>query len=459
MVARSRRLVVSFICTIANYEYGFYYHFYLDGNIEVDVKLTGVLSTGALTVEEQEQGGRKYGTSLSKTLYAAAHQHFFVARMDFAIDGYHNSVVEWNAQADEDMPEDDPNQSAFYFTSKTLGSELAARRHCCSDTSRFWQVVNTNLKNSIGGHPSYRLNAKTSIKPFADLERSISLRRAKFLAYQLWVTQCAEGERFPGGDFPNQCQTLEGLPLWTQQDRDLENTDVVLWHVFGVTHCPRPEEWPIMPAEHCGFKLTPFGFFDHSPAMDIPTTVHLASLASAAPTTEVVEEKKKTGCCGGKKKPSSPPIDAADGLVAEGRWRTMPSEDPTLTARHLASLSVSGTALAGMEDARGGGLDSPSDASSCSSGSTSSASAAEGSVLNTNATSTNVNTTYVRSVRSSRSSSSPDHFREEDEYEDEDETELKLKVSEISNSNVLASAAKKVAAAVAAAAASKDEKA
>ena len=32
---RNRRLVFSFICTIANYEYAFYYHLYLDGAIEV----------------------------------------------------------------------------------------------------------------------------------------------------------------------------------------------------------------------------------------------------------------------------------------------------------------------------------------------------------------------------------------------------------------------------------------
>ena len=40
-VRRSRRLVVSFIATVGNYEYGFYWYFYLDGNIQLEVKLTG----------------------------------------------------------------------------------------------------------------------------------------------------------------------------------------------------------------------------------------------------------------------------------------------------------------------------------------------------------------------------------------------------------------------------------
>ena len=44
-VRRSRRLVVSSIATVGNYEYGFYWYFYLDGTIQLEVKLTGIMST------------------------------------------------------------------------------------------------------------------------------------------------------------------------------------------------------------------------------------------------------------------------------------------------------------------------------------------------------------------------------------------------------------------------------
>ena len=43
-VRRSRRLVISFIATVDNYEYGFYWYFYQDGTIQFEVKLTGILS-------------------------------------------------------------------------------------------------------------------------------------------------------------------------------------------------------------------------------------------------------------------------------------------------------------------------------------------------------------------------------------------------------------------------------
>lgn len=93
--------MISFICTIANYEYGFYYHFYLDGTIEVEVKLTGIVSTGTLSYEEQQSiGGRKYGIKLGGCLYTPAHQHFFVARIDFLVDGKKNSIQEWNARVE-----------------------------------------------------------------------------------------------------------------------------------------------------------------------------------------------------------------------------------------------------------------------------------------------------------------------------------------------------------------------
>ena len=47
-VRRSRRLVVSSIATVGNYDYGFFWYFYLDGTIQFEVKLTGILSTMAV---------------------------------------------------------------------------------------------------------------------------------------------------------------------------------------------------------------------------------------------------------------------------------------------------------------------------------------------------------------------------------------------------------------------------
>ncbi|CAK9275578.1 unnamed protein product [Sphagnum jensenii] len=53
-----------------------------DGRIEAEVKLTGILSPGALKTDEHCQ----HGTLIAPGLYAPVHQHFFVAWLDMAVD-------------------------------------------------------------------------------------------------------------------------------------------------------------------------------------------------------------------------------------------------------------------------------------------------------------------------------------------------------------------------------------
>ena len=67
------------------------------------------------------------------------------------------------------------------------------------------------------------------------------------------------------------------------QDRNLVDADCVLWHSFGVTHIPRMEDWPVMPAEHVGFFLKPFGFFDANPSLDIPIGRNMSSREHGVP--------------------------------------------------------------------------------------------------------------------------------------------------------------------------------
>jgi primary-amine oxidase len=95
-------------------------------------------------------------------------------------------------------------------------------------------------------------------------------RRAGFARHNLWVTPYAPGERRAAGEYPNQSVDDAGLPTWTAADRSLVDTDLVAWYTFGVTHFVRPEDWPVMPVEYTGFVLSPFGFFDRNPALDLP---------------------------------------------------------------------------------------------------------------------------------------------------------------------------------------------
>lgn len=64
----------------------------------------------------------------------------------------------------------------------------------------------------------------------------------------------------------------QGIPAWIAANPtvSLENTDVVLWHTFGLTHFPAPEDFPVMPAEPMSLLLRPRNFFTRNPALDVP---------------------------------------------------------------------------------------------------------------------------------------------------------------------------------------------
>lgn len=261
-VRRSRRLVVSFIATVDNYEYGFYWYFYQDGTIQYEIKLTGILLVGALADQP------KYGTLVAPEVNALNHQHFFAMRLDFDVDGCPNSVYEVNSHAEPLGPEN-PYGNAWYAQSTLLDREQAAQRQIDPLGGRYWKVVNPNVQNRLGQPVGFKLIPGENVRPFAHPDAPI-MQRAGFLKHHLWVTPYGADENFPAGPYPNQHPGGEGLPQWTQADRPLENTDVVLWYVFGHHHVPRPEDWPVMPVAYSGFTLKPLGFFDQNPALDVP---------------------------------------------------------------------------------------------------------------------------------------------------------------------------------------------
>jgi primary-amine oxidase len=88
--------------------------------------------------------------------------------------------------------------------------------------------------------------------------------------HPIWVTQQKGEEMNAGGYYPNQSRGGDGLPQWVADNDAIENEDVALWYTTGVTHIPRPEDCPVMPVAHIGFKLLPVGFFTRNPAMDLP---------------------------------------------------------------------------------------------------------------------------------------------------------------------------------------------
>ncbi|NAZ75622.1 primary-amine oxidase [Kineococcus sp. T13] len=275
---RQRRLVISFFTTIGNYDYGFYWYLYLDGTIELEAKATGVVFTAAHPEE-----GLAHSTEIAPGLAAPFHQHLFSARLDMMVDGLANAVEEVEAVRVPRGP-GNPYGNAFARSATRLTSESVAQREANGASGRVWHVVNTERTNALGQPTGYALHPEHQPVLLADDTSSVH-ERATFATKHLWVTRYSPEERYPAGDLVNQNPGGAGLPAFVAGDRDLDGQDLVLWHTFGLTHFPRPEDWPVMPVDHAGFSLRPVGFFDRNPTLGVPAAPKAAHGTAAG------------GCC------------------------------------------------------------------------------------------------------------------------------------------------------------------
>jgi primary-amine oxidase len=270
-VRRARRLVISSISTIGNYEYASYWYLHQDGRIEYEMKATGIINTAACLPGEP---GR-FGAEVAPGIVGHIHQHIFCARLDVEIDGPNNTVVECDTNALPLGPEN-PYGNAYALEERELVSESEAKRNVDFAKMRYWKIINPDTKNWVGKPTGFRLEPGSAVHPFVHPD-SPSGRRARFIQHQLWVTAFDPDERYPAGEFVNQSTGDDGVATWASQNRTVRNTDIVIWHPFGLHHLPRPEDHPVQPCISCGFKLMPSGFFDQNPVIDLPRAANGAS--------------------------------------------------------------------------------------------------------------------------------------------------------------------------------------
>lgn len=273
-----RELVVTWNAWIGNYIYGFDWIFGMDGTIEVKVVLTGTtLNRGG--TEEEEVGAPVVAVDDAGVRVAAPnHQHFFSFRLDLDVDGVENSVTESDIRH---IPT--PGfKNAFDAVETPLTNE--GFRDSDPLAMRHWEVSSATAENAVGGHTSYAIETRDLALPLSAPDYD-PLLRAAFASHPFWVTRFKDEERYAAGDFPNQGRAGEGLQSFVLPPESLggdAGADVVVWQTIGMTHVPRPEDYPVMPTESIGFKLVPHGFFDRNPALDAQ------ELPQARPRTRAV---------------------------------------------------------------------------------------------------------------------------------------------------------------------------
>lgn len=262
---RARELVVLSISRLGNYDYGFEWVFHEDGRLSHHVLLTGVMAPKAIVAGHTDSTSRVVATGVA----AVQHQHFFNYRLDLDVDGAAPNQVEEVATSALPVGAGNPHGGGFATSARVLASEDSGRRHLDFHSGRRWRVVNPAARGATGAATGYELVPGVNADAFL-AESSTVRQRAGFVGAQLWVTAYSDSERYAAGNYPNQSPGGDGLVRWVAANRPLTGGDVVLWYTVGVTHLPRPEDWPVMPVQEAGFDLVPVGFFDRNPVLARP---------------------------------------------------------------------------------------------------------------------------------------------------------------------------------------------
>ncbi|KAH3670886.1 hypothetical protein OGAPHI_000597 [Ogataea philodendri] len=290
LVTRATKLVISQIFTAANYEYCLYWVFMQDGAIRLDIKLTGILNTYVLG-DDEEAG--PWGTRVYPNVNAHNHQHLFSLRIDPRVDGDGNSAATADSKPSP-YPTGSPENmygNGFYSERTTFKTVKDSLTNYESSTGRSWDIFNPNKVNPYSGkNPSYKI-VSTQCPPLLAQAGSIVAKRAPWARHSVNVVPYKDDRLYPSGDHVPQWSGdgVRGMREWIGDgSENIENTDILFFHTFGISHFPAPEDFPLMPAEPITLLIRPRHFFTENPGLDIqPSHAMTTSEAKKATNLEI----------------------------------------------------------------------------------------------------------------------------------------------------------------------------
>ena len=269
-------LVVRTIPVVGNYDYVIDHVFTQRGEIRIDVGATGIDATkGVETTNMSDptaEDDTRFGELVAPNVVAVYHDHYISFRMDLDVDGTDNTLVKGEIVATE-APQG-PRTSIWTLRETPVAEEGAIEG---GHAPQVWRVENPNRETALGHHPSYQIEPGHGAVSVLDPE-DYAQARASFSGAPLWLTTYKPAEQFAAGDYPNQSRGGDGLPAYADGEA-AENTDLVLWYTVGFHHLTRTEDWPVLPTKWHSFRLRPYNFFDHNPALDVPTAFQEAAAA------------------------------------------------------------------------------------------------------------------------------------------------------------------------------------
>ena len=186
--------------TVENYEYGFFWYLYQDGNIQFEIKLTGILSLGALQPGEKPP----YGALIAPQLYAPNHQHFFNVRLDFDLDGAANIGPAGRRDARRARRRTTRTRTPSAAKATLLEDREAGPG--APEPRNGPHLEDRQPARAERGRRAGRLQvpAGRQLRSRSPSPNAWWRKRAGFVNHHVWVTPFAEDEKYAAGDYPNQ---------------------------------------------------------------------------------------------------------------------------------------------------------------------------------------------------------------------------------------------------------------
>jgi primary-amine oxidase len=260
--------VLQSIITVGNYEYIFAWIFHQNGTIEFETRATGILATSLIDAGKLSN----YGNVVSPGVLAANHQHLFCLRIDPMLEGTNNTIIQEESITMHTSEKENPYGNCWDIVKTPF--EKSGFADAAPQNARIFKIVNENKFNPISKNlMGYKLVPQPSQLLICDAT-SLVRKRAKFAEHHIWVTRYRDGDLWAGGKWTNQSlEETDGVFDYAARDEDVRDTDVVLWHTYGITHNPRVEDYPVMPVEIMSIALKPVDFFERNPALDVPPSL------------------------------------------------------------------------------------------------------------------------------------------------------------------------------------------
>lgn len=298
-VVRARNLVIQSIITVGNYEYIFAWNFMQNGNVELETRATGILSTQLIDAGKTSE----WGTVVSPGVLATNHQHLFSLRVDPMIDGHKNTLIQEDSISVPQSEHENPHGNAWRVIKTPMMHSTPL--DAAPEKNRCFKIVNERVLNPVSGSPvGYKIVPQPCQLLLAS-PTSVVRKRARFAEHHAWLTKYRDGELWAGGKWTNQSLSESGgcFDMASRND-SVRDDDVVLWLTYGMTHNPRVEDFPVMPVEINRLELKPADFFDKNPALDVPASTqerNKSVLVKDYPWEGAQTRVEGGKCCGGEK--------------------------------------------------------------------------------------------------------------------------------------------------------------